>query len=130
MATQTQQRTKAKEPPPQLDFENMIDTNGRNLRAVMRANEVMLESMTAFGREVMEFGNTRLRHDLETSGSFMRCGDGMEAFGLQCDYLRLATQQYVEETNKLVSLGGRMAQDCWAPLEDRTRAALTEMNQR
>ena len=105
-----------------------IANNGENWKAVMRAGEVMLEGMSALGREMMEFGNTRFRHDVETSESLMKCRGADEAFRLQCDFMREATQQYFEEAGKLTQLTARLTRECWAPIEDRTRAAIKEMN--
>jgi hypothetical protein len=105
-----------------------IANNGENWKAVMKAGEVMLEGMTVLGREMMDFGNARFRHDVETSESLINCKGADDAFRLQCDFMREATQQYFEEAGKLTQLTARLTRDCWAPLEDRTRVALRQMN--
>lgn len=114
--------------PVQEGVDVFIASNGENWKAVMKAGEMMLEGMSALGREMMEFGNTRFRHDVEASESLMKCKGVDEAFRLQCDFMREATQQYFEEAGKLTQLTARLTRDCWAPLEDRTRAALRQMN--
>lgn len=112
----------------QPDVEAIMATNGENWRAFMKAGEAMLEGMTAVGREMMDFGNARMRHDIATSESLMRCNGAEEAFRLQCDYAREATQQYFEEAGKLMQLTARMTREYWVPLEDRTRATLHQLN--
>lgn len=106
------------------DFGSLVDANGETFKAIMKANEAMLEGMAAVGREIIEFRTERTRRDLETSESLLHCNDLEEAFRLQCDYAREASQQYFEEAGRLMSLTAKIAQDAWAPLEDRTREAL------
>ncbi|MFQ5776095.1 MAG: phasin family protein [Kiloniellaceae bacterium] len=119
--------TESKEGAPQVDVESLVASNDETLKAVMKANEAVLEGMVTVGREIMEFGTARFRRDLETQGSLMRCKDVEEAFRVQCDYAREATQQYFEEVSKLMNLTAKIGRECWAPLEDRTREALHEI---
>ena len=112
----------------QADLGSLMDANGETFRAIMKANEAMLEGMAAMGREIMEFRNERTRRDIETSESLMRCNDLEEAFRLQCDYAREASQQYFEEASRLMNLTAKIAREYWAPLEDRTREALHDLN--
>jgi len=124
--------TKAKSTKPRAAAEaadtpeiaKVLDTNGDNLKAIMQANEAMLAGMAEFGREMIAFGNTRLRQDMATSESLMCCTDAEKAFRLQCDFARTTSEQYFVEADKLMKLANKMAQECWAPLESRTRAAL------
>ena len=83
------------------DFGSLVDANGETFRAIMKANEAMLEGMAAVGREIIEFRTERTRRDLATSESLLHCNDVEEAFRLQCDYAREASQQYFEEAGRL-----------------------------
>ena len=112
------------------EIAKFLDTNGDNLKAVMQANQAMLEGMAEFGREMMAFGNTRLRQDMAASESLMCCTDAGEAFRLQCDFARAASEHYFAEANKLMELANKMTQECWAPLESRTRATLGDLGKR
>lgn len=96
----------------------------------MRANEAMLEGVAAVGRELMDFGSARMRRDLEAQGALLRCTDAEEAFRLHCDYAREATQQYLDQAVKLMNLGARISRDCWSPFEERSKAALHDLNAR
>lgn len=110
------------------DYGNLLERNGENLKAVIRANEAVLDGMAALSRELMDFGSARLRHDMEASESLLQCRDPEQAFRMQCEFARAATEQYFQEANKLMSIAAKVARDCWTPLEDRTRAALREAN--
>ena len=113
---------------PQIDVVNLLDANGENLKAMMRANEAILEGLTELGREMMAFGDTRLRQNLAASENLMCCKDASEAFRLQTDFARSASEHYYTEASKLMELANKMAKDCWCPLEDRTQATLQTLN--
>lgn len=113
---------------PRADVANLLDANGENLKAMMRANEVVLEGLAELGREMIAFGNTRLREDMAASESLMGCKDASEALRLQMNFARSASEQYYTEAGKLMELATKMARDCWSPLEDRTQATLQTLN--
>jgi hypothetical protein len=113
---------------PQIDVAKLLDTNGDNLKAMMRANEAILEGLAELGREMIAFGNTRLRQDLAATESFMGCKDAGETFRVQMDFARSASEQYYAEANKLMELANKMAKDCWSPIEGRTQATLETLN--
>jgi phasin family protein len=113
---------------PQIDVANMLDTNGENLKAMMRTNEAILEGLAELGREMIAFGNARLRQDLEASECLMGCKDAGEAFRLQVDFARTAGEQYYNEASKLMELANKMAKECWNPIEDRTQATFQSLN--
>jgi hypothetical protein len=106
------------------EIAKILDSNGDNLEAIMQANEAMLAGMAELGREMMAFSNARLQQDMAASESLMCCSDAGEAFRLQCDFARTASEQYFVEADKLMKLANKMAEECWAPLESRTRTAL------
>lgn len=113
---------------PQFNVGEFLDANGENLKALMRANEAILEGLGALGREMLAFGSTRLRADLATSESLMCCKDASEALQVQMDFVRKASEEYYSEANKLMELANKMAKDCWSPFEDRTEATLQTLS--
>lgn len=88
---------------------------GVYLDGALQASQVMLRGMAAIQSEVLEFAGTRLREGLQASGSLLECrGDARQAIGLQLDFTRRATEQYLEETSRLMGIAAQMARDCWA----------------
>jgi hypothetical protein len=128
MAKSSEKPMKSEEAALQANVEALVASNGETMKAVMKANESMFGSMAAINREIFDFGSTRLRHDIETSRSLMGCKDAEEAFRLQCDFTRAAAQQYFEEAGKLMNLTAEFTRDYWAPIEDRTKEALHDLN--
>lgn len=101
--------------------------NNEAVEALVKANEVMLEGMAAMQREILEFGNSRLRQDLETQGALSQCKDFDDLFRLQVEFAQKAMQQYSEEAAKLLDLSTKVGQDCWVPLESATRTTVDEL---
>lgn len=98
--------------------------NGEALEAMVKANEAMLQGLVAMQRELMEFGNARLRQDLETQEVLSHCSDLQEAYRVQAEFAQKAMQHYAQETAKLIELSTKIGCECWGPLEDASRAAM------
>ena len=130
MVKETGKSEVAKELAAAVDYDALLNTNGANLTAVMRASEAIWKGMATLSQEFMGFANTRFRHNLATSESLMRCHDAAEVFDKQCEYARAATEQYLDEANKLYAISTEITRESWAPLEDRTKEALDEMRAR
>jgi hypothetical protein len=130
MAKASEASNTAKTETERVDYLGMLQSNGANLDAAMKATDAMMKGMAAFGQEIVEFANARLRQNIETSQSLMGCSDITQAFGLQCDFARNATQQYLEEASKLMTLAAEVTRETWEPIEARTRETLTRLNNR
>lgn len=110
------------------DYLSLFQPDGETIDAMMKAGDAMLKGMAALGQEMVDFANTRVKQNLETSQSLMSCDDMSRAFGLQCDFARTATQHYLQETSKLMNLTASMTRQSWAPLEERTKETLSRLN--
>ncbi len=111
-----------------LEHDAHSDENTQNLEAFVRANEAIMGGMAALSSEIHAFGNNRLRENIERSESLISCNDAEEAFRIQWDFFQSATQQYLDQTNNMVSIMAKMTGDFWAPVEERTNEALRGLN--
>ncbi len=111
-----------------LEHDAHSDENTQNLEAFVRANEAIMSGMAALSSEMHAFGNNRLRENIERSESLMSCNDAEEAFRIQWDFFQSATQQYLDQTNSMLSIMAKMTGDFWAPVEERTNEALRGLN--
>ena len=57
------------------DLAALVDSNGANIAAFVRASEALWTGMTAIGQEMAQFASARLRENMDLSGSVMQCGD-------------------------------------------------------
>jgi hypothetical protein len=134
MAKETKKTTETTEaefrPATAADFSQLIDANGNNFGAFVKSSEALWSGMAAIGQEMMQFASTRLRENMELSGSVMQCGDPREAFRLECDYAKTTTQQYLDEASKLMGLTAEMSQRSWAPIENVAKETLGRLNRR
>jgi len=112
------------------DLAALVDSNGANIAAFVKAGEALWTGMTAMGQEMAQFASNRLRENMDLSGSVLQCGDPGEAFRLECDYARNATRQYLDETNKLLGIAAETSQRSWAPIEELTKETLGRINRR
>jgi hypothetical protein len=112
------------------DLESLMDANGANLDAFMKASEALWAGMAQIGQEMVQFASSRLKENVELSGAIMQCGDPREAFRIECDHCRSATQRYLDEANKLMGLAAEVSQRSWAPIEVLTKETLGRLNQK
>src|SRR5262245_49889542 len=112
------------------DLTALVDTNGASIAAFVRSGEALWTGMTAIGQEMAQFASTRLRENMDLSGSLMHCGDPREAFRLECDYARNATRQYLDEASKLLGIAAETSQRSWAPIEELTKETLGRISRR
>jgi hypothetical protein len=110
------------------DLDSMMNANGANLNAIMKANEALWSGMAAIGQELMQFASARLKENVELSGAVMQCGNPSEAFRMECDHARTATQVYLDQASKLLGLAAEVSQRSWAPIEDATKETLGRLN--
>jgi hypothetical protein len=83
-----------------------------------------------FGLAMMQFASTRLHENMELSESALQWGDASEAFSLQCDHAKTATQQYADQASKLMGLTVQISERSVAPLQDAARETLDRLTQR
>jgi hypothetical protein len=112
------------------DLAALVDSNGANIAAFVKAGEALWTGMTAMGQEMAQFASNRLRENMDLSGSVLQCGDPGEAFRLECDYARNATRQYLDETSKLLGIAAETSQRSWAPIEELTKETLGRISRR
>jgi hypothetical protein len=112
------------------DLAALVDSNGANIAAMVRASEALWTGMATIGQEMAQFASARLRENMDLSGSVMQCGDPREAFRLECDYARNATRQYLDEASKLMGIAAETSQRSWAPLEELTKETLGRISRR
>lgn len=106
------------------DYRTVIEANGAAFAAAMKAGEAMLHGFAAMNSEMLNFAGERMRKSLETSESLMGCHDPAQAFNVQCEHARRATQAYLEEATRLMSLAAKVSEDCLQPIESQARESL------
>jgi hypothetical protein len=108
----------------------LAETNTANIAAFVRASEALWSGMAIMSQEMMQFASTRIRENMDLSGSVLQCGDPREAFRLECDFARNATKQYLDEASKLLTIAANTSQRSWAPIEELTQETLGRISRR
>ncbi len=128
MARSTKRTSGPKQATERSEHEADIGEISDDLEAFVQANEAIMNGMAVLSSEMLAFGNTRLRQNIERSESLVGCKDAEEAFRTQFEFAQSATQQYLDQTNNLLTILAKMAEDFWAPLQEHTRQALQDLN--
>jgi hypothetical protein len=128
MAGSTKESFEPKQATERSEHEADIGEVSDDLEAFVQANEVIMNGMAALNSEMLAFGNKRLRENIERSESLVGCKDAEEAFRIQCDFAQSVTQQYLNQSNNLLTILAKMTQEFWAPLQEHTRKALRDLN--
>jgi len=129
MAGSTNKSSGSKQATERSEHEADIGEISDDLEAFVQANEMIMNGMAALNSEMLAFGNTRLRENLERSESLVGCKNAEEAFRTQFDFAQSAPQQYLDQSNNLLTILAKMTEDFWAPLQEHTRQALRGLNQ-
>ncbi len=106
------------------DASDVFEANGAAFAAALKASEAMFAGVAEINREVMSFAGDRLRQGVETSGSLIGCHDPAEAFGVQCEHARRATQAYLEEATRLMTLAAKLSDECLQSMAAQTRETI------
>ncbi len=102
--------------------------NNGDLEAFLQANKAIMKGMAVLGSEMMDFSNRQLHEITKRSESLVGFKDTEEAFRIQFDFTQSATQQYLDQTNYLLTILAKMTEDFWAPIQEHTKQALRGLN--
>ncbi len=83
-----------------------------------------MSGIAALDSEIMGFADTRLRAYTESPKSLVDCKDAEQVFRIQREFAESATQQYLDQTNKLLAIMAKMTEVLWTPLHEHTRQTL------
>jgi hypothetical protein len=122
MAKEIEKTPERVETDVQKSYEAAADMNERFLETALKVNETVTKGTFDVGQELTEFANTRLQHNLETLSRLMQTRSVEEAFELQFEYARTATEQYLKEADTLTKLARRVTQSTWQSVEQAKQA--------
>ena len=115
-------------PTPTVGYQSLFDSNGEIMTIWMRSSEALWAGIAKLNGEVMDFANARLKENLEASDSLAHCTDTEQAFDYQCDFARRATEQYLEQSGRVMRLASETAREALRPLEEGARQSLHQIN--
>jgi hypothetical protein len=116
-----------KQATERLKREFSLPENSDDLEAFLQANGAIMNGMAALSSEMMEFSNRQLHEFTKRSESLVGCKDAEQAFRIQCEFAQTATQQYLDQTNNMLSIMTKMTENFWTPFQERTRETLRDL---
>lgn len=115
---------------PFRDYTAFMDASAAGVNVALKSSAEFWSAVGAMGQEMTQFAAGQLRHTMELPVALTRCADPREAFAVGCDHARTATQQFLDETSKIIDLEVQMSQRCLAPLQVLTKETLEQLGKR
>jgi len=84
--------------------------------AMAECSEVCSKSFAEWQEEIARFAQTRLQRNGEVAEAAAGCRDINDFIGLQQEWLKTASQDYLQETARMMGLASRMTQDWMQPM--------------
>ncbi len=111
-----------------LNREFALPENSGDLEAFLQANKAIMNGMAVLGSEMMDFSSRQLHEITKRSESLVGCKDAEEAFRIQYEFTQTATQQYLDQSNNLLTTLAKITEDFWGPLQEHTTQALRDLD--
>jgi hypothetical protein len=84
--------------------------------AMAECSEVCTKSFAEWQEEIARFAQARMQRNGEVAEAAARCRDVNDFIGLQQEWLKTASQDYLQETARIMGLASRMTQDWMQPM--------------
>ena len=97
-------------------IETLVEAQREQLTAFSNAGKAWMEGLTAFNREMIDFGEKRAEAILNRSETISTPSGWSDLIGRQVGYTGAAARAYIDETAKLCELGFRITEASWSPL--------------
>ena len=110
----------------QDDLFEIPDFTSTFVNGFAEAGQAYMDGFAKMNAEMVTFWNDRLRQDAEFGRDAASCGNWADFAALQQNWARNATDQYLAEASKLMTLASEMTMRSWAPLNEKTAAEETD----
>lgn len=124
------QKASPKKKAPVSEAQSIAEANNEALETLMKANDALMSCALEFTQEVLAFNANRLQENVRRSQTLLSTRDPEAAFRAESEFYQSAVQQYVDQAGKMLALITRMNRECWAPWEDRVKAAIEGLQKR
>ena len=101
-----------------------LEQGSPEVQAFVKANEAIIENLTALSSEMVAFGARRLNENIECAQSLIGCKDPEQLSRVQSSYIEHATEQYLEQIKTVMNLVNGMTKAFLTPLDVASREAL------
>ncbi|HKY93966.1 MAG TPA: phasin family protein [Kiloniellales bacterium] len=84
--------------------------------AVAECGEAYTKGFAEIQDEVTRFAQARMQRNSELAEALARCRDINDMMGLQQEWLKAASQDYLQQTARMMGIASRMTQDWMQPM--------------
>ncbi len=82
--------------------------NPADVERFFEANRAIMQNMLDINRGLFDFVDSRLKADVATFDELCKCKDWQDVSKVQSHFMNGLTQQYVEQTTKLMDAAAKM----------------------
>jgi hypothetical protein len=83
---------------------------------VTECGEACSKGLAQWQDEVARFAQARLQRNSELADAMARCRDVNDMVGVQQEWLKAASQDYMQQTARMMGIASRMTQDWMQPM--------------
>lgn len=87
---------------------NFPGVNPADIERLFEANRTMMQNMLDINRSLFEFVDARFKSDVAVFDELCKCKDWQEASKVQTRFMSNLTQQYFDQTTKLMEAATKM----------------------
>ncbi len=104
--------------PPKPDLAPSLD----NVTPLLDACSTMLQGWMTMNAAILDFAQSRIKQNLELGQALSSSKDLDQVVELQSGFVRTAVQEYVEQTDKMLKLGAKVAAECMTATQEGAKA--------
>jgi hypothetical protein len=105
------------------NYASMMAMNNAFMEATSEAFQSYMKAMMSISEALLSFATSRIQCNLRTSEELMRCRALPDAMRVQQEWLREASDQYINEATKIVDIATQSTIKGFSPLVQRSAAA-------
>lgn len=108
-------------------YDDFADLGQQNVEALVKSGTICAKGVESLGQEVMDFTRTSIEGNVSAAKALMGAKDFNEVVEMQSDLTKKNFDQAVAEYSKLTEMSIKLANEAFAPLQDRFQVAVEKM---
>ena len=127
MVEKPKRSSSASQASPNQQLEQMTAFNGAAMEVFTQACQAYATGFAKLNGELLNFVNTRLKHDADLGQALAKCSDWTEASNIQRQWAQTASEEYLAEAGKLMDMAAKVAKESWEPVSAKAAEELRKV---
>jgi len=105
------------------NYEEIVAFNKKNMEALVQSSSILNEGLQSVSNDVVAFAQASVQENVDATKALFDFKDPKEFTVLQAKIAKESYDKFVSETNKLTDASTKLAEESWAPINDRVTDA-------